>query len=218
MAPSSVQYNTLFDATYGDKASGGAATLVTAHLRDGDDEDGQTGRDVEVFGQAPVLFVPDDPTDAGQCQGLTMLVGGQPLCIATRDTRAVGAMPALAKGDAAFVCPTGRVGLLAKKDGTIGLLQRGEGNNPDSSLLFEPDGALVITTPYGSLVLDADGFRVILPGGEAFGIGSNVMTVSATMINLAGATVALGAGATQSLTTLSGGVVPIPNVFFRPGG
>lgn len=199
MAPPRLQYSTLFGATYSDTASGGATTVVTASIRDGDDEDGSLGHEVEVWGVAPVVYVPDDPDDTGACQSLTTMIGGSPVCLGTRDLRAVKAIPALAKGDAAFVCPTGRVGFLAKKDGTVGILQRGEGDNPDSSLLFEPDGAFVMTCPWGQIVFDADGFRVIGPNGESFGLGGNDITMTATSMTLASASLALGVGAAVPL-------------------
>ena len=224
-----LQYSTAFGATYGSTASGGASTLVTTSLRDGDDEEGQTGHDAEVWGVAPVVYVPDDPTDAGACQSLTTLLGGVPVCLGTRDLRAVHAIPALGRGDAAFVCPTGRGGLIVQKDGSLTLLQRGTGGRKDALLSIEADGSLVITTPHGQIVLDADGFRVIGPNGEALGIGGNDFTVTATTISLAGSTVALGAGASVPLAAApltpaaTGGgpgfysVVPVKNLFVVPG-
>ena len=219
MAPPRLQYSTLFSATYADKASGGASTLVTASLRDGDDEDGSTGHEVEVWGVAPVLHVPDDPDDAGACQSLTTMIGGTPVCLGTRDLRAVKAMPALARGDAAFVCPTGRVAFLAKKDGTVGILQRGDGDTPDSSLLFEPDGAFVMTCPWGQIVFDADGFRVIGKNGEAFGLGDNDFTVTASKGTLAIASLGFGVAPSVPLTAVAAGAgaVPVNSIFFTPG-
>lgn len=202
MAPPRLQYSTLFSATYSDKASGGATTLVTASLRDGDDEDGSVGHEVEVWGVAPVLHVPDDPDDSGACQSLTTMIGGTPVCLGTRDLRAVKAMPALARGDAAFVCPTGRVAFLAKKDGTVGILQRGEGDTKDSSMLFEPDGAFIMTCPFGQIVFDAKGFRVIGANGEAIGLGDNDFTVTAASASFAVASIALGVGAAVPLASL----------------
>ena len=61
--PRGLQYSTLFGATYGDTASGGDTTLVTASIRDGDDEDGTLGSEVEVWGVAPMVYVPDDPDE-----------------------------------------------------------------------------------------------------------------------------------------------------------
>lgn len=229
MAPRSLQYSTLFGATYGTTASGGASTLVTASMRDGDDEDGQTGHDVEVWGVAPVLYVPDDPDKDGGCQALTTLIGGTPVCIGTRDLRAVRAIPGLAKGDAAFVCPTGSSGVIAQKDGTLTLLQRGKGGRADALLTLQADGAFNVTTPFGQIVLDAKGFRVIGPNGEAMGLGANDFTVTATTMSLAGATVALGVGASVPLAALpltvaaTGGgpgfysPTPVTRIFVPPG-
>ena len=76
----------------------------------------------------------------------------------------------------------------------MGILQRGDGDNPDSSLLFEPDGAFVATCPWGQIVFDADGFRVIGPNGESFGLGGNDITMTATSMTLASASLALGVG------------------------
>ena len=59
-----------------------------------------------------MVYVPDDRT-SGACQALTTLIGGTPVCLGTRDLRAVRTHPCAGQGDAAFVCPTGRVGFLA---------------------------------------------------------------------------------------------------------
>lgn len=228
MAPPSLQYSTLFGATYSTAASGGDATLVTASIRDGDDEDGQTGHDVEVWGQAPVLYRPADPDDKGSCQALTTLIGGTPVCLATRDLRAVDAMPALGPGDAAFVCPTGRGGFFTKTDGSMGLLQRGVGGAKDALLVFEPDGTFSITTPHGQIVLGPDGFQVILANGQCIGLGENDFTVTGTSANIATSSVALGIGASVPLAAApltvaaTGGgpgfysPVPITGIFVRP--
>lgn len=219
MAPPRPEYGTLFAATYSAEASGGEATLVTASLRDGDDDEGQTGHTVEVWGQAPVVYVPDDPDDGGRCQALTVQLGGNPVAIATRDLRAAKAVPGLSKGDAAFCCPTGRVTFLAKKDGTVGMMQRGEGETPDSLVLLEPDGAFSVTTPFGQIILDAQGFRVIGPNGEAMGLGANDFTVTATSASLACASVALGVGAAVPLAVaplLPAATPPGVTGFFLP--
>lgn len=224
-----LQYGTTFGATYSTAASGGDATLVTTSLRDGDDEEGQTGHEAEVWGVAPVVYVPDDPTDAGACQALTTDIGGQPVCLGTRDLRAVGAIPALGRGDAAFVCPTGRGGVIVQKDGSITLLQRGTGGRKDALLVMEPDGAFNVSTPFGQIVLDADGFRVILASGECFTLGGTQFVASATSISLSGATVGLGVGASVPLAAVpltpaaTGGgpgfysPVPVTRIFVPPG-
>jgi hypothetical protein len=218
MAPPRLQYSTLFGATYADAAAGGEATLVTASLRDGDDEDGQVGHEAEVWGVAPVVYLPDDPDADGACQALTTLIGGTPVCLGTRDLRAVKAIPGLGKGDAAFVCPTGRGGFLSKKDGTMGLMQRGADGGSDSLLLLEPDGAFNLTTPHGQIVLDAEGFRIILANGQAFNLGGENFTVTGIGANIETATVALGMGAAVPLQAASAGALAVPNVFVRVGG
>lgn len=229
MAPPSINYATLFSASYTPEASGGAATLVTASLRDGDDDEDQVGQNVEIWGQAPVIFLPDDPDEGGRCQALTTQLGGVPVAIATRDLRASQAVPGLAKGDAAFCCPSGRVALLARKDGTIGLMQRGKDGGKDSLLLILEDGSLNITTPFGQIVLDADGFRVIGPNGEALGLGANDFTLTASKATLAVPSLALGVGASVPLALAplapiaTGGApgfyssVPIKGIFVPPG-
>lgn len=217
MAPPALQYSTAFGAAYGADASGGDTTLVTVSLRDGDDEEGQTGTDVEVWGQAPVLYRPADPDDKGSCQTLTTLIGGTPVCMATRDLRAVDSMPALGPGDAAFVCPTGRGGFFTKPDGSMGMLQRGKGGAPDSLAVFEQDGTFNVSTKHGQIVLGPNGFQVILPNGECFSLGGNNVTMSATSMNLEVASLALGTGASAPLAAVSGGVVPVSSIFVRPG-
>jgi hypothetical protein len=226
---SALQYSTLFGATYGADASGGDATLVTATLRDGSDTDGQVGHDAEVWGVACVVYRPDDPDDAGACQALTTQVGGTPVCLGTRDLRAVGAIPSLSRGDAAFVCPTGRGGVIVQKDGTITLLQRGKNGEPDALLVIEPDGAFNLLNPFGQMVLDADGWRVILKTGECMSLGDKQFLVSATTASISTATVALGVGAASPLAAVpllpvaTGGPagfyspVPVASIFVRPG-
>ena len=213
MAPPRLQYSTAFDATYSDKASGGDTTLVTTSIRDGDDQDGQTGTDVEVWGQAPVLYVPADPDDGGSCQALTTEIGGVPLCLATRDLRAVDAMPALPRGGAAFVCPTGRGGFFSNPDGSMGMLQRGVSGAKDALLVFEPDGTFNLSTPWGQMVLGPDGWQVILANGQCIAIGADAFTVTGTQASIATSSVALGATAAAPLAAVSGGVVPVNNVF-----
>ncbi len=229
MAPRSLQYSTLFGATYGTTASGGASTLVTASMRDGDDEDGQTGHDVEVWGVAPVLYVPDDPDKDGGCQALTTLIGGTPVCIGTRDLRAVNAIPGMEKGAAAFICPTGRSGVIVKKDGSVSLYQRGQGSDADALVSLEKDQSFIIKTKWGELVLGPNGFHVILPNGQCISLGENDYTVTATTMTLGGASVALGVGASVPLAVApltvaaTGGgpgfysIAPIAGVFVRPG-
>lgn len=217
MAPPSIQYSTVFGATYSADASGGDTTLVTVSLRDGDDEEGQTGHDAEVWGQAPVIYRPADPDDKGACQALTTLVGKSNVCLATRDLRAVNAMPALGPGDAAFVCPTGQGGFFTKTDGSMGILQRGKDGEKDSLAVFEQDGTFNISSKYGQIVLGPDGFHVILANGQCFSLGGEDVTMTATSMSLAAATVALGTGASAPLATVSGGIVPVTGVFVRPG-
>ena len=124
-----------------------------------------------MWGVAPVVYVPDDPDDTGACQSLTTMIGGSPVCLGTRDLRAVKAIPALAKGDAAFVCPTGRV-LLAGRTAPWASCSEARATTLTAVSCSSLTGAFVATCPWGQIVFDADGFRVIGPNGESFGLGA----------------------------------------------
>jgi hypothetical protein len=212
-----VDYVDLFESFFDRIASGGAAQVVTCNLRDAGEAGGQTGRDVEVWGQGCVVYRPAPPTDAGLCQGLAVRLGGQPVVIATRDNRASEATGDLSAGDAAFCSPTGKVALLAKADGSIALLkQAAPGVDSDSLIALEKDGAYVMRTPFGQMQMTADGFAVILLDGTCLSLSKEGgFTVIAPQACLETGTVKLGASASVplSLAPTTGVAKPAPHIF-----
>lgn len=198
------------ESTFSKDASGGEVQVVTCAVRDAGQEDGQTGRDAEVWGLGCIVYRPAPPDDNGKCQAAVATVGGARVIVATRDTRAATAVGDLGAGDAAFCAPTSKTALIAKSDGSIALLQQGD--EADAMIVLEKDGAIILRNKWGQIQLDESGFSVMLTSGESFGIGGAQMTLAADQVNLAGAVIGLGVGASVPLAA-----VPLLPIALAPG-
>lgn len=200
------------ESTFSKDASGGEAQVVTCAVRDAGQEDGQTGRDVEVWGLGCIVYRPAPPDDKGKCQAAVATVGGARVIVATRDTRAATAVGDLGAGDAAFCAPTSKSALIAKADGSIALLQQGD--EADAMVVLEKDGAIILRNKWGQIQLDENGFAVVLTSGESFELAPASAQITADVVKIAGGVVALGAAAAVPLTfaPTSGVVKPAPNI------
>ena len=190
-------FSDVFQSMWGDAPTGGAGEVVTVELRDAGATDGQTGDEVELLGQAPLLYRPKAPDDGGRCQVLTLEVGGRKIGLASRDSRATRASGALNEGDVALVCPSSKVALRLNDDNSISLLQQGE--EADTFLRFETDGTILIGNQWGQLQLGADGFQVLLASGEVFSLGGDQAVIQAGQCALNAGALLLGVGAAVPL-------------------
>lgn len=193
-----VDYLDVMEALLGDAATGGESSVVTAAVRDAGQVDGQTGRDVEVWGTAPVVYVPAPPSDAGKCQALATIVGGTKVIVATRDTRAAAAVGDLPPGAAAFCCPTGKNAAVFKPDGSISLLQQGA--DADALIAIEADGAIILRNKWGQVQLDKDGLSMMLTTGENFSMSKGLAQLMAPTVGLESGLTKLSSSAAAPLT------------------
>lgn len=210
---SDLDYADLVESFLAREASSGGPPVVTATIREPGTEEGQTGHDVELWGPGCIVYRPAPPTGEGRCQVLVARIGGQPVAIGTRDSRAPAAVGELGPGDAAFCAPSSKAALLCKADGSIALLQQHpEG---DAMIAIEKDGALLGRNQWGQVQLDGDGFAVILATGECLKLGPKGFTVTGAACSLSTQTVALGIGAAVPLSfaPVSGVQKPAPNIF-----
>lgn len=205
-----VDYLDVMEALLGDAATGGESSVVTAAVRDAGQVDGQTGRDVEVWGTAPVVYVPAPPSKDGKCQALSTIVGGTKVIVATRDTRAAAAVGDLPPGAAAFCCPTGKNAAVFKPDGSISLLQ--QGTDADALISIEADGAIILRNKWGQVQLDKDGFSVMLTTGECFSLSAALAQILAPVVTLESGVTKLSASAAAPLTAASLAAKPPLNV------
>lgn len=204
-------FSDVFETMWGASPSGGEEEMVSLQLRDAGQADGQTGRDVELWAHAPVLYRPAPPSDDGKCQVLTVRAGPSPLAIASRDSRAPAAAGALNPGDAAYCSPTGKVALRCNADGSISLTKQGK--EFDSVIKIESDGALFMACPWGQFQFSEEGLllQVKTAKGEmALGMDGAQFNVTGLQAVLNVASTRLHAAAT---TPLVSGAVPIPPVF-----
>lgn len=207
-----IDYLDVMEALLSDAPTGGEPAVVTAAVRDAGQQDGQTGRDVEVWSQGCVVYVPAPPDDAGKCQALSTIVGGTKVIVATRDSRAVDAVGELPPGAAAFCCPTGKNAAVFKADGSISLIQQGKSS--DALVSIEADGAILLRNRWGQIELGPEGFKVMLTSGESFLLDRDLAQIAAANVCLESGVTKLSASASVPLTfaPASGVVKPAPNV------
>jgi hypothetical protein len=206
-------FSDVFASMYGSEATGGAGEIVTCHVRNAGeaDGDGQTGTDVEMWGPACVVFRPKAPDAKGKCQLLTTPIGPALIAIGSRDSRTADATGAMNAGDAAFCSPTGKVALRCNDDGSIAMIKQGE--TSDSYHVCEADGSWKTGNEWGQYSLGPDGFKVILAGGQAFSLTEKGFTLIAPDANFCVGTIELGLGAAvplcaNPLTPITGSIVP----------
>lgn len=205
-----VDYLDVMEALLGDASTGGESSVVTAAVRDAGQTDGQTGRDVEVWGQACVVYVPAPPNGDGKCQALATIVGGTKVIVATRDTRAAAAVGDLPPGAAAFCCPTSKSALICKEDGSISLLQQGA--DADALISIEADGAILFRNKWGQVQLDKDGFSVMLTTGENFSLSAGLAQLMAPTVGLESGLTKLSSSAAAPLTSAGLTTKPALNI------
>jgi len=102
--------------------------------------------------------------------------------------------------------------IIAKADGSIALLQQGD--EADTMMVLEKDGAIILRNKWGQLQLDENGFAVVLTSGESFELAPASAQITADVVKIAGGVVSLGAAAAVPLTfaPTSGVVKPAPNI------
>lgn len=213
----------IFESKWSNDESGGELEVLTCGLRPSGESDGTNQRDAEVWQQYGLSSRPSGPDGDGLCQALTAEIGGKRAVVATRDTRGPACHGALNAGDVAL-WSVGKNAVRCNADGSIALLKQGE--EEDSGLVIDKDGALSIFTPFGIIQLNADGFAVILKeGGVALSMSPKDITLLGPKCSISTGTVALGVGAAVPLglqpTVVPTGTVspafavtkPTPNIF-----
>lgn len=205
-----VDYLDIMEALLSDDATGGAAPVVTAAVRDAGQTDGQTGRDVEVWGLGCVVYVPAPPDGKGKCQALATVVGGTKVIVATRDSRANDAVGELGPGDAAFCSPTGKNAAVFKADGSISLIQQGA--SADALVAIEKDGAIILRNKWGQVQLDENGLSIMLTSGESLALTQGLVQIAADVVTFESGITKLSTSAVTPLTAASLAAKPPLNV------
>lgn len=209
----------VFDTVFGNESTSGGEEIVTLKLREAGAEDGQIADDTEMWGMGCALYRPKAPDDDGKCQALVAQIGPRKVAIATRDSRASKRFGALNEGDAVYGSPTGGGMFRANDDGSTSMRVADPDGTQKAFFAIEADGTLLLGNEWGHIELGAEGFMVCLKGSsEYLSLKPGEFTASAPACTLAGASVALGIGASKPLAaapitgTVGAGFVPLTPV------
>lgn len=168
----------------------------------------------EIWGPGGFLFRPSKAVVGGvACQALGFRRSDRDVIIGLKDARGQALAANLLDGELCLYAPgtdgTAQGRILIKANGTIALYtaQGNASGGPSVTIQANAsDGSIKLANQYGTISMDSSGIKIGFKNGGAIQLDANGISLIGQAIGLNGASVSLGANATQPVVWGPSGV------------